>query len=415
MFTGSLCQAETITCSPNPCQNYAECADTGTNTISCACRGTGYEGQYCQTAKAGDCRAANQQCPSTAQCIVNVVADTAQCRCESRYIGPSCDIDLVFLVAIPFAMIFVVGLYFFMNRRYPKARNIIVLTVALTIYDFVTDVLFVFSQRSENQALFISAMIFLAMPVIFNLVFLARLLTTAIQSDLGLQTWVKGNYATSAATVVLALTNIESFALLHSNLFYKESFNAPFSEKVLHQLMIGGLVGNILEDIPQLVIQSLAASTTLDTITLLSIVASVLTISSGLIKHAIIFLVNRFQGRGNSYRKQADDGDEGEWGLTTAYSNMDSDRGEKELGEVTRKATSSHPAKRWSTREVIGWLEQHNLPSVTALAGSKRWDGATLFTFYEGRREPLFDLAMKAAGIEDPLMFAGKLAELFES
>jgi len=412
MFLGSFCQAETITCSPNPCQNYAQCSDTGINTISCACRGTGYEGDYCQTPKEGDCRAASHQCPSTALCIVDVMSDTASCRCDSRYIGDTCDIDLVFLIAVPLAMILVVGIYFFLNHRYPKARNIAILTVALTIYDFVTDVLFAFSEKTDSPTLFATYLTFTIVPMVFNFVLLARIFVSSIQDDHSMRGWLKNNHATTAATAVLALTNIESFSLLQSNLFHNDGFNAPFNEKVKHHLMIGGLMGNILEDIPQLIIQSIAASTTLDTITLLSMVASILTISSGLVKHLIIFLVAKFQGIGQiGYRKQSGEEEmHGDWVLTTPYSTMTSTTGGEEKEAVT---ASKAPAMKWTTKEVVAWLEESGLSPIARLAESKRWTGALLYVLYDGRRKPLFDVAMKAVGIEDPPKFAEKLEMLF--
>jgi len=133
--------------------------------------------------------------------------------------------------------------------------------------------------------------------MIFNFFLLARIFVTSVLKDPTLRTWASNNHAILAATSVLALTNIGSFSLLHLNLFYREGFNAHFGEKMKHQLMIGGLMGNVLEDIPQLVIQALAASNSLDPITLLSIVASVLTISSVIIKHLIFFLVAKYQGK----------------------------------------------------------------------------------------------------------------------
>ena len=34
----------------------------------------------------------------------DVASDTASCKCDSRYIGETCDIDLVFLIALPLAI-----------------------------------------------------------------------------------------------------------------------------------------------------------------------------------------------------------------------------------------------------------------------------------------------------------------------
>ena len=128
--------------------------------------------------------------------------------------------------------------------------------------------------------------------------------------------------------------------------------------------------------IPQLIVQSLVASNSLSTITLLSIVASVLTISSGIIKHLIFFLIAKYQGKSvGGYQKQGNEGedeekDNGEWGLTTAYSTMDAsgdDHGSKGDTDV-RKALQSHAVQKWTTREVVAWLEEQNLGSAAIFA-----------------------------------------------
>jgi len=157
-----------------------------------------------------------------------------------------------------------------------------------------------------------------------------------------------------------------------------------------HQLMIGSLMGNILEDIPQLVIQALAASNTLDTITLLSMVASVLTISSGIIKPLILFLVAKYQGMtvGGSQKQGNEGKDEnnsnGEWSWSTAYTTMDAGSdGQRGKGNTdVRKGLQSNAVQQWTTSEVVAWLEEQNLSLIAAFAEKHKWDGATLFLFY---------------------------------
>ena len=311
-------------------------------------------------------------------------------------------------------MALILGIYFLVNYRYPKARNTVVLIVALTIYSIITDVLFLFSESSVSSSLFFPYLAFTIVPILINGVLLARIFVTTVRDDHAMQDWLKSNPATSAAVAALALQKITSFSLLSSNLFYKEAFNAPFNEKLNRQLLIGGLLGNLLEDIPQLVLQSIAASTTnLDTITLLSIAASILTISSGVVKYLIVVLVTKFQGKGRRLGYQIQTEDDGEWALITPYVNMNSDTGEERELVPVSKAPVSHPAMKWTTKAAVAWLEENKLPSIAALAETKKWDGATLFAFYEVRKESVFDSRCKTAGIEDPPLFAGKLVLLF--
>jgi len=133
-------------------------------------------------------------------------------------------------------------------------------------------------------------------------------------------------------------------------------------------------MGNILEDIPQLVIQALAASNTLDTITLLSMVASVLTISSGIIKPLILFLVAKYQGMtvGGSQKQGNEGKDEnnsnGEWSWSTAYTTMDAGiHGDLDQGNTNIRKGLSHVVQKWTTGEVVAWLEERNFGSVAVL------------------------------------------------
>jgi len=99
-------------------------------------------------------------------------------------------------------------------------------------------------------------------------------------------------------------------------------------------------------------------------------------------------------------------------GLDYAYANMNSDTGEeKELDPVSR-APVSHPGMKWTTKEVVAWLDAEGLSPVAGMAEAKRWDGPLLFAFY---RMPAssFDVLCRAIGIEDPLTFSGRLARLF--
>jgi len=100
------------------------------------------------------------------------------------------------------------------------------------------------------------------------------------------------NHLTIASVVaVLSANNLQLCEILRSGLFNKEAFRAPFTTSGLNRMRIAAFFSLFLKDIPQLVIQSIVASDNIDTITFLSLVASVLAITLGLIKYFLIFLV----------------------------------------------------------------------------------------------------------------------------
>lgn len=285
-----------------PCKNQGQCIDAGINNFTCSCK-AGFTEIDCGTPIPGDCRGAPEyQCPENADCSQL----DGQCSCHPGFIGTFCDINLVALIALPFAVALSLCLYFILNKYYPAAKNQVVLSLALTLYDFTTDCLFAYSIRNDPSGLFMASLVFLALPVLFNLFILGTIFLTSVMYEPEMEKWLQENYTSAAAVAILSSTNIEMFALLQSRLFNKEYFNAPFSPKAIKILLVAGFIGSFLEDIPQLVIQSVAASTTLNTVTLLSIIASVLSILFGFFKKTLIFFVAKFGGISKSYMRQKD-------------------------------------------------------------------------------------------------------------
>ena len=71
--------------------------------------------------------------------------------------------------------------------------------------------------------------------------------------------WFEKHSVSVTAFLVVAMTHIDVVTILNARVFGAfdkgSLFNAPFSEATLKQLSWFGLVGNFLEDIPQLGIQ----------------------------------------------------------------------------------------------------------------------------------------------------------------
>lgn len=262
------------------------------------------------------------------------VGDRATCDCsETGYIGSTCEISLVAIIALPVAASVTLGVYFLLRKVHPKANNAVVLTATLALYDFITDCTFMLSQAKTgiNSPIFISALVFLILPVLFNLFVAGNIFISSVWHNPEMDKWVKENFTTAAAVAILASTNIEMFLLLNSGLFNLDTFRAPLDEKALKTIAVAGLLGSLLEDIPQLVIQSISASNVLDTITFLSIIASILTIFFGVFKKGLMFAVGKFgaSSRTNRYQQQqgedlyglGEEGGGGEEGhMSTLYS-----------------------------------------------------------------------------------------------
>jgi len=168
------------------------------------------------------------------------------------------------------------------------------LTLALVLYDFITDCLFASSQVG-NMSIFVPAVLFLVAPILFNLGALLYVLAKAFRGNQEMERYLEENYALVAGTILISSTNIETFLLLTANFFYSPKFRAPLDRQLIRLLFLLGLIGNVLEDIPQLALQSYAAATEgFDTLLLLSVFASLLSLGFSLIKRAIFFLLYRF-------------------------------------------------------------------------------------------------------------------------
>lgn len=320
LYTGTLCQAETITCTPSPCRHDTSCLRVGPNNITCSCKGSGYTGSHCQVAILDDCRTSEYACASQAQCLTNLETDTSSCHCGTRYLGASCDIDLVWIILVGGLLLLAAGAYWFMRRKFPHAANSVILGVTLAAFDFVSDVLFVYSQKDVDGSVYAASLAFLAIPIMWNLLVLGYLFISNLLNNQQLQHWLRENTAVASASMLLALTNIEVVEILHSRLFYSAAFSAPLGGQFLHRLSLAALVGSLLEDVPQLIIQSVVASRKLTTITLLSITASVLSLAFGIIKKGLAYMVSRITGASSGYHKQGEDDELGEDpGLTTEY------------------------------------------------------------------------------------------------
>jgi len=321
LFTGNTCSTPTITCSSNPCQNGGICTEVEINQIECDCNATQYVGQYCQEDPAdcvlfpcqngGSCNTETRtcSCPSlftgslcqdqTITCAklpcenggtcIQTGVNQVQCVCSSQYVGSTCSINLYIMIALPVVFTLLCFIYLILRKFYPLANNLIIFVLFFTIYDFVVDVLFVLSQF--GSILFYPAITFLCVPIFFNLCIIVYVFKRALSHDINMEKWVTSHFTISGAVSLLAANNLDLFLLLNSHVLYNENFKAPLRIEEVNFLSYIGLVGHLLQDAPQLVIQILASIRgSLNTITLLSLIASLLAMLFGIFKRVIIFL-----------------------------------------------------------------------------------------------------------------------------
>jgi len=306
-----------VTCTIVDCENDGSCVGG-----FCHCT-TGFKGRYCEQAAVVDC--SSNPCDRGGKCT-DVSQGVYTCDCTGTgAFGSTCNIVIAALVTLPGAIILAIVISLGLRCRYPKAQNWVVLQVVLTLYDFATDIAFVYYQATVGGAIFYCALVFLLVPIVFNFGVIAKIFWSSVKQNASMGLWLRDHYTAAAIVSLLACSNIEVFSLLHSQLFYHHTFSAPLNTGTQRTLVIAGFVGSVLEDIPQLVIQSIAASSNLNTVTALSIGASVLAICFAIVKRALMFLVAKVGDSRSRKLLDIDDDDGVEAGsdLNAVYTNFD--------------------------------------------------------------------------------------------
>jgi hypothetical protein len=170
-----------------------------------------------------------------------------------------------------------------------------VLAVALTLFDFTTDFLFldfllgsVQNDPTLQPFIYISACS-IAIPVVVNILLLIR----ELRSDSMVPFWrfFYKNQAVGATVFLLAATNCSLFTVISSRLLGIVALSAPVSAVTESRLSARGIFSNLLEDLPQLVVQIVIASRqeTLNVLVLTSILTSGVTLAYGVTKRMLVY------------------------------------------------------------------------------------------------------------------------------
>ncbi len=146
-------------------------------------------------------------------------------------------------------------------KYYPIANTQFVPLLGLQILDSVSDVVFIVSLSyevpgSKQAGLLIPAVFFLVLPLALNFANMMRIFKKLLKNDLKFRSWCQV-YKASALFCFgfLGMLNSELSALSSSRLFGLDFLNAPLDERHVLRLRQYGIITNVFEDLPQLIIQ----------------------------------------------------------------------------------------------------------------------------------------------------------------
>ncbi|CAG8780325.1 8503_t:CDS:2, partial [Cetraspora pellucida] len=204
--------------------------------------------------------------------------------------------DLFEANKIKFIIVFVaiaINLLIFLvfRLRSPDGDNLIILTLGLTIFRFVSYLIFVIFDSTVISFLYLPSISFLVIPVAVNLILSFSVLVTERSKEF--VEWL-GNYTRVAVTIaLLSGANIDLLSLIKSYLMEWDFLNAPLSRNALRVIFWGGCVNILLADIPQLVIQIfyIRYSVVFDPIPVITLIASGISTFSNLLTKIFIRFV----------------------------------------------------------------------------------------------------------------------------
>ena len=170
-------------------------------------------------------------------------------------------------------------------------------TVVMSFMDFSSDVVFVlrcFSPMEYNaiyRPVKITALFFLVLPVVVNIpVVMWFIFQIAKEETTGVV--MEANVLSTFAVGLLSIINPELLNFFNSKVFGKAIVNLELQASIEDKLKYVGLLTNVLEDIPQFGMQAyvIAVSGNYDTMTLISMISSSLSLVIGILGRLIKFI-----------------------------------------------------------------------------------------------------------------------------
>lgn len=164
------------------------------------------------------------------------------------------------------AVVFLVTRIRFCNDKEKVSQVFRVFLACLSAADFLSDLSVLIDTNNRNQegllTTYITVMtVFLVLPMATNAVYVGRLLYNYIHDSDAASHWVRQNIVSTSFVSFVSLFSSENVLLVSSHCFGWGIFSGPApSASFIDRVELSGVWTNILEDIPQVLIQILLAS-----------------------------------------------------------------------------------------------------------------------------------------------------------
>jgi len=211
-------------------------------------------------------------------------------------------------------------LYFFAKKKSPEARNYTILTTAIGVIELVTDSLFIYdTYQLTSKSLFIASFgfhwtashrqldhcLFRSQTrivheslILFSLSFKGNFHQQPLifsNRGTGKGDWLLKYSLVSSLAVLVSVSNVEVLSLLDSRIFNLEAFSMGWSNKTHLQIRTMGLIGNIVDNVPQLIIQGFYLGIHgVSGVAIAALVASSTALLFGVIKRLLVLFILRF-------------------------------------------------------------------------------------------------------------------------
>ncbi|KAK9716899.1 hypothetical protein K7432_006596 [Basidiobolus ranarum] len=211
------------------------------------------------------------------------------------------------LIGILCGIVVIIVAYIVMCRRFPDSDNIMLIVLAISLFDFFSDLFFIVMNSGDVPSLRVPSIIFFIVPFAFNMVASTAIIVKEVSTNSSFHEWFSRRTLVTSAVSVLSATNPYLLHLLKSKFAAISDLDAPMSENVSKWILYCTAVDIIVEDIPQLVIQTMYKTHNgfFKLAPFLSLVSSCLGIVISIISHVYTHLAHK-NGPKNIARKGTD-------------------------------------------------------------------------------------------------------------
>ncbi|KAJ3126050.1 Laminin subunit beta-3 [Nowakowskiella sp. JEL0407] len=289
LSTNSLC----CQCDPNGAVDpkcYGSSGILGNSTVACQCK-PGFKGTKCSECANGGVGSKCEICPTgtsvtnangtvtCSKCDCNAVGSTGLCdasgicTCKSGFSGTKCDKcadglngfpncngnlflqNMDIIIAVGSAVLVIAGLFFFMKKKWPDSDNGKIFTIVLTLFDFVSDILFLTKSITSVDTLglvvMVCTIVVVIVPFIVSLIWCSLIIIKELKENAAFRDWTKKNAAIISGAGFLASTNAEVLGVVGSKMFGMDALSAPLSEGFLRRVNLATLANIFIEDLGQ--------------------------------------------------------------------------------------------------------------------------------------------------------------------